>query len=242
MHKQGLVAIALAALLGAGQVAAQENESPYGQGYGPGPMHDGYGPGMGQGYGPGMGQGPGSRPGMGQGPGYAPGMQQGYGPGMGQGPGYGPGMQQGYGPGMAPGYGPGMMGDDAFGPGAGMQGRRGGQGPGMMGGPGMMMQGIWALDLTAQQREQISNLMAEQHRQTFEQMARAREAMASLQKLYQDQTWNAEAIGEAYGKMFDARRDSIVSMVQMRNKIHGLLTDEQRQQLQSLGGWGVPTP
>ncbi len=66
-----------------------------GQGYGPGMMGGGYGPGygMGQGYGPGM-----------MGGGYGPGYGGMMGGGYGMGPGYGMGMMGGWGVGMGPMY------------------------------------------------------------------------------------------------------------------------------------------
>lgn len=158
---------------------------------------------------------------------YGPGMMGGY-----PRPGMGPGMMPGYGYGGGEGYG-------YYGPGM-MHGGRGGMGPGMMGGPGMggpgMMGGIGALDLSKEQREAISDLMASQQRAQFERLARIREAASKLQQLYSQSTWDADAIGQVYGKMFDARREGIVSMIRTRNRILEQLTDEQRQQLRGYGG------
>lgn len=130
---------------------------------------------------------------------------------------YGPDMMHGY-PGMMHGYGHGPM-----------TGGFAGTGPGMMA-------GIWALDLTAEQRTKIGDIMAEQQREQFQRMGRMREAVTRLRELYGKEPWDAEAIGEAYGRLFEVRREAIESQIRARNRVFGLLTEQQRQQLRTYSG------
>lgn len=170
----------------------------------------GYGPGAGgYGYSPcpyGMGPGAGM---MGQGM-MGPGMM---GPGGGM---MGPGMM---GPGM------GMMGQGMMGPGAGMMGPRGG----MMMGP---MSEFAMLDLSDAQQQQINRIRQEtmqKHMGLRQQIMGERQNMRQL--LLQDRP-DPSSVGDAYDRIAKLRRQMIESRVEAHNRMEGLLTDEQRQQLQ----------
>lgn len=141
---------------------------------------------------------------------------------------WGPGMMQAPGAGMQRGA-PGMMGA----PGA-MAGP-GRMGPGAMGGYGMG--GIWSLDLSEKQRQQIGEIMARQQKRHWELAARMQEGMAQLNRLYAQDTPDPEEVGEAYSSINEAQREMMESRVRAHNSMWELLTDEQRQQLRGYG-WG----
>ena len=57
---------------------------------------------------------------------------------------------------------------------------------------------------------------------------------SQLRKLYRSDTPDAKVIGEVYGRIFDYRRQMIEARIEAHNKKRALLTDEQREQYQSL--------
>jgi Spy/CpxP family protein refolding chaperone len=137
--------------------------------------------------------------------------------------GCGPGMMGGYGPGMMGGYGPGMM---------------GGYGPGMMEGHGAGMMGMgayFALDLSEQQRVKIAQIREEARKKNWDAMGKVIEATAKLRDLYAAQTHDPAAIGMQTLKIAELRRPIIESMVETRDRIDALLTQEQRDRLHSFG-------
>ncbi|SCZ61673.1 Spy/CpxP family protein refolding chaperone [Thiohalomonas denitrificans] len=144
----------------------------------------------------------------------------------------GPGMMQGQGAGPAMRGGPGMM---QGGP---------GMGPGMMG-PGMMQgygygTGIWSLNLTDQQRQQLGEIMQQQQKQQWERRSQMQEAMNQLNQLYAKETPDAEKVGEVYTRMGKIQREIAESQVRAHNRMWELLTEEQRQQLRGQGWRGQP--
>jgi Spy/CpxP family protein refolding chaperone len=154
-----------------------------------------------------------------QGPGYGAGMMDpGAGPGMMGG--YGPGGGRGYGPGY--GMGPGMMG--GYGPGYGM-------GPGMMGGP------LWALDLTDAQRTQINKIQDDVRRKNWDVMGKMQDELAKLRDAYASGKRDRAAILGAYKRIGELRLQRIENALDAREKIDGVLTKEQREQLRQWGPW-----
>jgi Spy/CpxP family protein refolding chaperone len=239
--KRKLLAASAALLLGTATAACSQ---PYG-GMGPG-MMGGYGPGSGQGYGQGQGYGPGygMGPGMmgGYGPGYGmgPGMMGGYGPGYGMGPGMmggygpggmGPGMMGGYGPGY--GMGPGMMG--GYGPGGMGPGMMGGYGPGYGMGPGMMGgyggYGGYGVDLSPEQRAKIADMQQEFARKQWESMAKMHAEGGPMYQAFGPGAFDEKAARNAYQAMVEAQKQMFEASLQMRKKIDGVLTPEQREQM-----------
>ncbi|MCZ7566070.1 MAG: Spy/CpxP family protein refolding chaperone [Burkholderiales bacterium] len=214
---------AVAAALALGVAAIAQAPQP-GPGPGPGMMGQGMGPGMMQGYGPGGGRGYSPDCGMG------PGMMGGYGPGSG---GMGPGMMGGMmGPGVT-GYG--MMG--GYGPGYGM-------GPGMMGGmmgPGMtgsgMMGPLWSLDLSDAQRAQISKIHDEVRRKNWDVLGKMQDEQAKLRDAYATGKRDRAAILGAYKRIGELRLQRIENALDAREKLEGVLTQEQREQLRRWGPW-----
>jgi len=157
-------------------------------------------------------------------------------------PGYGmgPGMMGGYGSGY--GMGPGMMG--GYGPGVGY-GRGYGMGPGMMGGygmgPGMMGGGLGALlhlDLTDAQRSQILKIQDETRRKNWDLLGKQQDEQAKLRDAYlvsgkRDRT----AIVAAYKRISDLRVQRVENSLDAAEKIEGVLTQQQRDQLKRWGPW-----
>lgn len=159
-----------------------------------------------------------------------PGMMGGYGPGGGYGPDYGmgPGMMGGYG------MGPGMMG--GFGPGGGM-------GPGMMGGygmgPGMMSGygpgGYGALNLSDEQRKQISAVQDEFSRKQWDLMGKMHEQRFKFHDFGSSAPSDDAAARKAYQAVSEAHKAMFENSLEARKRIDAVLTDEQRKQLRR--GW-----
>ncbi len=232
-----VIALAVVGAL-AGAVWAQQ-----GPGMGPGPgmvpgmmgnpgaaagtaQRGGYGPGStdpryGQGYGPGYGMGPGMMGGYGPGYGMGPGMNGGYGPGYGMGSGMMGGMM---GPGMMGGYGPGY-----------------GMGPGMMGGygqgAGMMGDALWSLELTDAQRSQVLKIQDEVRRMNWDLLGKTLDETAKLREAYSSGKRDRAAIIGAYKTLGELRLRRIENSLAAAEKMEGVLTKEQREQLRRWGPW-----
>jgi Spy/CpxP family protein refolding chaperone len=135
------------------------------------------------------------------------------------------------GPMMGGGYGPGMMG--GYGMGQGMMGQ--GYGSGMMGGYGMgpgmmgMHEGLPGIALDDKQRKQFNAIQDELRRKRWELMGRTMDEQAKLRDLYEADKRDPAAIGAAYQRVFDLRRQIIEATVAAHNRIEALLTPEQRQ-------------
>ncbi len=131
----------------------------------------------------------------------------------------GPGMGMGEGMGMGPGMG--MM------PGMGM-------GPGMRTGPGMqMMQEMHAMRemLSAEQRAELRELMQEHRPAQYERMGQMMNLREDLMdELAQDRP-DPETVEQMHGRMAEIHGAMLAEQVRMRNAMHELLTDEQREQL-----------
>ncbi|MCL4798891.1 MAG: Spy/CpxP family protein refolding chaperone [Burkholderiales bacterium] len=144
-------------------------------------------------------------------------MMGGYGPGM------GPEMM---GPGMMGMMGPGMMG--GYGPGYGM-------GPEMMGSG--MMGPLWALDLTDAQRAQVNKIHDEVRRKNWDLMGKMQDEWAKLRDVYSTGKRDRAAILGTYKRIGDLRLQRIENALDAREKLEGVLTKEQREQLGRWGPW-----
>ena len=166
---------------------------------------------------------PDSRPG--QGSGMMGGMMGGGGQG-GMGPGMMGGMMGGGGQG---GMGPGMMGGMMGG------GGQGGMGPGMMGGMmpcPMMGEGMGMMSmLEAEQRSQMRELMQEHRPAQFERKGRLMNLRDDLMAEMHGERPDPEQVQELHGRMAELHGEMMAEMVRMRNAMHDLMTDEQREQL-----------
>ncbi len=149
--------------------------------------------------------------------GTAPGMM----PGMMSGQGMGPGMMSGQG------IGPGMMSGQGIGPGM-MSGQ--GIGPGMMI-PCPMMGEPPMPQLNDEQHLQLRELRQAYRPAQFERMARLMNLNDDLMTEMQGERPDPEAVQALHGQMAEVHGEMLAERVRLRNAMHELLTDEQRQQM-----------
>ena len=152
-------------------------------------------------------------------------------------------MGYGSGPtGMMSGMGPmGMMEHmrehmDEMGHMASTMGGMGGMGPmmGGMGGMGPMMGGMGMagmIELSDEQRSQLNSIGDELRKRHWEIMGPMMEEWSVLRDLWQAKEHDPKAIGAAYGRLFDLRRQMIEAAIEANNRRRSLLSDEQREQL-----------
>lgn len=148
---------------------------------------------------------------------------------------------QGGGPGQ--GFGPGPQGPYGLaGPGM-MQGQGGPAGP-MRGGRafGMrsIMQALHLPNLSEEQRGELQSLAQSLRKKHWDLKGAMMEESDKLGQVWSAEPVDANAVGEAYGRLFDLQRQWIVSAVETRRQVDDLLTDEQKQLLRGgparLGG------
>ncbi len=155
------------------------------------------------------------------------------------------------------GMGSGMMGGGQGGMGSGMMGGgQGGMGPGMMGGgqggmgPGMMGGGMMPCpmmgegmgmmqELDPDQRSQMRELMQEHRPAQFERKGRLMNLRDDLMAEMHGERPDPEAVQAMHGRMAELHGEMMAEMVRMRNAMHDLMTDEQRQQLRQAAPAGV---
>lgn len=129
----------------------------------------------------------------------------------------------------------------------GMMGDYDAMGPGMMGyGTGYgMMSGFRALDLSDEQRAKIDRIGDETRRKNWELTGKIQQDSNALRDLYYADTPDPAAIGKAYQKIFDLRRQMIESSIDARNRMEAVLTKEQRDRFRQTRhrGWMMwPAP
>lgn len=90
--------------------------------------------------------------------------------------------------------------------------------------------------LKDEQREKIYDVLDELRRDHWKLMGESMDHSAELRGLHGAERPDAKAIGAVYGKIFDVRRRMIESGIEARQKARDVLTDEQREQLESWGG------
>ena len=96
-----------------------------------------------------------------------------------------------------------------------------------------MMRDFARLDLSEEQREQVRKLLDEKRKSMDEQMRSERESHQALHQAMTAQPYDAEAVrrlAEAQGAAVTAR---IIARAETRQRIRALLSDEQREQLDS---------
>lgn len=157
-------------------------------------------------------------------------QQGGYGPGYGMGPGMmGQGMMGGYGPGPGGGYGPG------YGMGPGMMGG-GMMGPGMMGG-GMGYGMLYQLELSPDQWNKINAIHENLARKNWELAGKTQEEAFRLRNLMSAEKRDRHAITNQYKKVQEARMQSFQAQLDAQERIEGVLTKEQKEQLRRIAPW-----
>ncbi|MGE6605111.1 Spy/CpxP family protein refolding chaperone, partial [Halomonas sp. NPDC076908] len=150
-------------------------------------------------------------------------------------PGQGSGMMGGMmGSGGQGGMGPGMMGGMMGG------GGQGGMGPGMMGGMmgggmmpcPMMGEGMGMMSmLDPDQRSQMRELMQEHRPAQFERKGRLMNLRDDLMAEMHGDRPDPDEVQALHGQMAELHGEMMAEMVRMRNAMHDLMTDEQREQL-----------
>ncbi|MBE0487973.1 MAG: Spy/CpxP family protein refolding chaperone [Halomonas sp.] len=146
-------------------------------------------------------------------------------------------------PDSQPGQGSGMMGGMMGG------GGQGGMGPGMMGGMmsgggqgGMMGGGMMPCPMMAEgmgmmsmlepdQRSQMRELMQEHRPAQFERKGRLMNLRDDLMAEMHGERPDPEQVQALHGRMAELHGEMMAEMVRMRNAMHDLMTDEQREQL-----------
>lgn len=164
--------------------------------------------------------------------------------GMGYGPWHGWGMTDRWGDGSESypayrsrswhGMSPGWMGDwrqdGGGGRNYGLMGPYGGAMPGM--GPGMPGYSMMPLpDLTAEQSEKMAELQLAQAERNRVLMQQVWETQARLNTLYASDKRDWDAIRRTSQKLFDLQRQQHESIMEFQQKVDGLLTDGQRQEM-----------
>lgn len=138
-------------------------------------------------------------------------------------------LAQGGAPSMGGGYGdcPGMMGGGS------------GMGPGMMkegAGSGMMGMGPYnSLNLSEEQRSQVSKIQDQVRKQHWDLMGKMREESIKLRNMMTAEKPDPAAVGKQQMRVADFRRQMLESGIDAHNRINALLTPEQRTQLRSDG-------
>ncbi|MFZ5556616.1 MAG: Spy/CpxP family protein refolding chaperone [Pseudomonadota bacterium] len=149
-------------------------------------------------------------------------------PGQGMGPGMmGPGMM---GPGM---MGPGMMGGGMMGP--GMMGG-GMMGPGMMGG-GMGYGMLSQLNLSPDQWNKVEEIQEETRKRNWDLMGKMQDESYKLRRLLSAPQRDRKAIAEQYRKLSELRQQGFEARLEAHDKLEGVLTKEQREQLRQFAPW-----
>lgn len=125
----------------------------------------------------------------------------------------------------------------------GMGGRGGMSMMDMMGGMGALR----GLDLSEEQRAKLHKIEDEQRKKTWNLTGKMMDESAKLRELYGADAPDANKIGAVYDRIFDLKRELIVTGIEARNKARALLTPEQQKQLKQqrrggmsmMGGDGV---
>ena len=105
-------------------------------------------------------------------------------------------------------------------------------GGGMMPCP-MMAEGMGMMSmLEPDQRSQMRELMQEHRPAQFERKGRLMNLRDDLMAEIHGERPDPEAVQELHGRMAELQGEMMAEMVRMRNAMHDLMTDEQREQLQ----------
>jgi Spy/CpxP family protein refolding chaperone len=126
------------------------------------------------------------------------------------------------------GGGPGMM--DGYGGGPGMMGGYGG-GPGM---GGFLLGRGSPVNLTDEQRQRIKQISDAERKQHWAVMGKMMDEQNKLRDLLEQPTPDPKAVGAAYGSISQLHQQMLESHLQARNEVHGILTPEQREQVEEL--------
>ena len=101
-----------------------------------------------------------------------------------------------------------------------------------------VMQALALPDLNDDQKAQLRKIAQDLRKKDWDLKGAMMEESDKLGELWATEPVNATAVGEAYGRLFDLQRQWIVSSIEARNQVDGVLTSEQREWLRS--GPGLP--
>ena len=123
----------------------------------------------------------------------------------------------------------------------GMGGRGMKGGMGMMDGMGMMggmTHGLYALDLSDEQRKNIWAIKDEVGKKHWDLMKQTNAEHQKLHEMFGADTRDPKAIGQQMQKVFDLRRQMMESSIDAQNRIEAVLTPEQKTQLKDAAQQG----
>lgn len=109
----------------------------------------------------------------------------------------------------------------------------------MMGMMPMLMHGFNGLKLNKQQRHEIRSILRDLRKKNWKIMEKNMELSDELADLYTARPLNTPAIAALYDKIFTQKKQMIITMLEARNKMESLLTDEQRKELDSNQPYGM---
>lgn len=99
--------------------------------------------------------------------------------------------------------------------------------------------------LTDEQRDEIQRIYEELRKNHWELAGKRMELSVKLRGLYKADPLDVKAIGQAYGDIFDVKRQMIESALEAHRKIAALLTEEQKARVHGRGHfrpWNQPYP
>jgi len=106
-------------------------------------------------------------------------------------------------------------------------------------GPGMMGGALWSLDLSDAQRSQVNKIQDEVRRKNWDVLGKMQDEMAKLRDAYASGKSERAAILGAYKRIGDLRLQRIENTLDASEKLEGVLTKEQREQLRQSGPLGM---
>jgi len=110
-----------------------------------------------------------------------------------------------------------------YGMGSGMMGGYG-MGPGMMGGYGFGA----ALNLTAEQRSQITKIQNELRQKHWELMGKMQDEQFQMRELYASDNRDDAALSNSFRKMSELRQEMFDQLLSAQKQVDAVLTKEQR--------------
>ena len=105
-------------------------------------------------------------------------------------------------------------------------------------GPGMMGGAHFSLDLNDAQRSQVNKIQDEVRRKNWDVLGKMQDEMAKLRDAYASDKPDRAAILGAYKRIGELRLQRIENTLDATEKLEGVLTKEQREQLRRSGPLG----
>lgn len=109
----------------------------------------------------------------------------------------------------------------------------------MMGMMPMLMHGLKSVNLNKQQRTDTRAIVRTLRKKHWQAMEKNMDLSDELTDLYSERPRNATTIAAVYDKLFAQKKQMITEMIEARNKIESLLSEEQRKELDSTQHWGM---